>query len=361
MDNLKTDDIRAAVAAGILDETQSAGLLAIAQNRAGYRSDMQQDDEPFEFFRGFSEIFITVGLCLLFGGLAGLMGVLSNFSLMIIPFGTVALSFWMSFYFTVKRRMILPSIFLSSTITAMGAAAIYMLIGSFDFFADNENIQRAVISICVAAVLCVYYRYFKLPFSLFLIALSLLAALMFIVSKTQSLGTDIDFTDNLFDLTKSTGYAITMLIFGIFAFIAGMWFDMKDPHRLGRFSANGFWLHILAAPALVNTLALTLFNMGNVFGYVSTALVLLAISLVAIIIDRRSFLTAGIIYMALVLSWAFNTSENTLGSIIVILILGIFITGIGSYWTKIRIKLMRLMPDYRWKEKLPPYKTATEE
>ena len=56
------DDLRAAVAAGILTEAQAAGLMALAQGRAGQRAHMAADDEPFEFFRGFSEIFIALGL-----------------------------------------------------------------------------------------------------------------------------------------------------------------------------------------------------------------------------------------------------------------------------------------------------------
>ena len=47
---------------------------------------------------------------------------------------------------------------------------------------------------------------------------------------------------------------------------------MHDPHRLRRWSASGFWLHMLAAPALVNTIVLTLYNYGGTVGYLLTAL-----------------------------------------------------------------------------------------
>ena len=60
-----SDDIKSAVSAGIVTEAQAASLLAHVQSRQGQRDHMVADDEPFEFFRGFAEIFVTVGLSLL--------------------------------------------------------------------------------------------------------------------------------------------------------------------------------------------------------------------------------------------------------------------------------------------------------
>ena len=67
------EDLRAAVAAGIVTEEQAASLQALANDRAGKRASLPQEDEPFEFFRGFSEIFISIGLVILMTGLAGLL------------------------------------------------------------------------------------------------------------------------------------------------------------------------------------------------------------------------------------------------------------------------------------------------
>ena len=67
------EDLRAAVAAGILSEAQAASLQALANDRSGRRSSLPSEDEPFEFFRGFSEIFISIGLIILLTGVAGLL------------------------------------------------------------------------------------------------------------------------------------------------------------------------------------------------------------------------------------------------------------------------------------------------
>ena len=59
MADVSRDDLRAAVAAGHLSAAQAASVLALAQARAGVRL---PEDEPFELFRGFAEIFVAVGL-----------------------------------------------------------------------------------------------------------------------------------------------------------------------------------------------------------------------------------------------------------------------------------------------------------
>ena len=66
-------DIRSAVQAGILTEAQATLVISYSQSRLGYREAMVKNDEPFEFFKGFAEIFISIGLGLLTGGLVGLV------------------------------------------------------------------------------------------------------------------------------------------------------------------------------------------------------------------------------------------------------------------------------------------------
>jgi hypothetical protein len=46
----------------------------LAEERAGVRTHMTGLDEPFELFKGFNEIFIVVGLTILYLGFAGITG-----------------------------------------------------------------------------------------------------------------------------------------------------------------------------------------------------------------------------------------------------------------------------------------------
>ena len=49
-------------------------LASLADSRQGARENLAPGDEPFELFRGFNEIFIVVGLSILYAGWAGLTG-----------------------------------------------------------------------------------------------------------------------------------------------------------------------------------------------------------------------------------------------------------------------------------------------
>jgi hypothetical protein len=156
---------------------------------------------------------------------------------------------------------------------------------------------------------------------------------------------------SFFDLTESPAFATATLLFGTAAFLVGMWFDTRDPHRLGRHAATAFWCHLLAAPALVNTVAVTLLNGGGM-GFLAIALVL--ITLLALVIDRRSFLTAAIVYIAIVIGWVMGGDGGT-SWIFVLLVLGAFITAIGTWWVQLRAKVMDLLPNFPGKSRLPPY------
>jgi len=345
------EDLRAAVAAGILSEAQAASLSALANSRAGKRASLPSEDEPFEFFRGFSEIFISIGLVILLIGVTALLAAFGGFALLtLVPLATSLMAWWWAGYFTLKRRMTLPSMVLA---TAFGAG---IIIFAFTVL-QQAGIEARALSIAgflaSAGAMVLWYRRFRLPFAAFLTGAALLGA---IYSITASAANVVGLVgaggyQALFDLGESPAFATATLIFGIGAFLVGMWFDTRDPHRLGRHSATAFWCHLLAAPALVNTVAVTLMNGGGT-GFLAIALVL--ITLLALVIDRRSFLTAAIAYIAIVIAWLMGEGGGT-SWIFVLLVLGGFITAIGTWWVQLRARVMAILPDFPGKSRLPPY------
>jgi hypothetical protein len=347
------EDLRAAVAAGIVDEAQAARLKALAEERQGRRTSLPQEDEPFEFFRGFSEIFISIGLVILLSGVTALLAAFGGFALLtMVPLASAGIAWWWATYFTLRRRMTLPSMVLAA---AYGTG---ILIFAFTVFGQARVVdQNAGIGAFLLATLAMilWYRRFRLPFAAFLTGIF---ALGFIYSATVSGSTFYAVLSAssgysaLFDLGKSPVFATATLLFGIGAFLVGMWFDTRDPHRLGRHSATAFWCHLLAAPALVNTVAVTLLNGGGGRGLLIVALV--AIALLALVIDRRSFLTAAIIYIAIVIGWLTGEGDGY-SWIFVLLLLGAFITAIGTWWVQLRGWLMGILPDFPGKSRLPPY------
>jgi hypothetical protein len=345
------EDLRAAVAAGIVTEAQAASLLALANQRGGRRAALPAEDEPFEFFRGFSEIFISIGLVILLSGVTALLAAFGGFALMtLVPLASAGIAWWWATYFTLKRRMTLPSMVLASAFGAGIVLFAFTVLRQGGL--DDRTLAFASFTLAGAAMV-VWYRKFRLPFSAFLTGAFALGAIYALTASASDVvglvgGGGLE---SLFDLGESPAFATATLIFGIGAFLVGMWFDTRDPHRLGRHSATAFWCHLLAAPALVNTVALTLFN-GSGVGLLSVALV--AITLLALVIDRRSFLTAAIAYIAIVIGWVMGEGGGT-SWIFVLLLLGAFITAIGTWWVQLRAGVMRMLPDFPGKSRLPPY------
>jgi hypothetical protein len=348
--NLTREDLRAAVAAGILNEAQAARLTTLGQDREGKRSALPAEDEPFEFFRGFSEIFISIGLIILLTGVTALLAAFGDFAMLtLVPLLSAAIAWWWATYFTLKRRMTLPSMVLAS---AYGTG---ILIFAFTVLARGGIDERGVAIggfLLAALGMVLWYRRFRLPFAAFLTGGAVLGAVYSITASAANVvGMVGGGYQQLFDLGESPAFATATLLFGIGAFLVGMWFDTRDPHRLGRHSATAFWCHLLAAPALVNTVAVTLMNGGGI-GLMSIALVL--ITVLALVIDRRSFLTAAIAYIAIVIAWVMGEGGGT-SWIFVLLLLGTFITAIGTWWVQLRAWVMRVLPNFPGKASLPPF------
>ena len=173
MTGLSRDDLRAAVGAGMISEAQAASLVALSDARRGAREHMTGLDEPFELFKGFNEVFIVVGLSILFMGWLGLTG-LSLFEISGIGYiatmvyaalagGAVIL---LARYFTLTRRMVAPSI----------ALAIFFGVSSAQFGMGLSWMMRGELPLTLTlaagtstVLLCVYYGFFRVPFTMALI------------------------------------------------------------------------------------------------------------------------------------------------------------------------------------------------
>jgi hypothetical protein len=350
------DDLRSAVAAGMITEAQAAGIAALAQRRAGQRAALPAEDEPFEFFRGFSEIFVSVGLIILLSGISLLLGWFGGAAMLIaLPAISAMIAWWWATYFTLERRMNLPSMVLAIAYGMGVYLSVLTMLGQADL---PERGMVVLSSLAGMGAMMLWYRHFRLPFSMFILGLFGLAAIYALTTSLEAVsGLRAGLAPMFFDLRNSPEFSLATLVFGLAAFAGGMWFDLRDPYRLGRHAATGFWLHLLAAPALVNTVALTLYNIGGGAGMFATAAALAMVAALALVIDRRSFLTAGIVYVALVISWLVRgEADGGVGHwAMILLILGAFVTALGTWWVPLRGALMRALPDFPGKGRLPPY------
>ena len=148
-------------------------------------------------------------------------------------------------------------------------------------------------------------------------------------------------------LSAQGPFAWITLAVGLGVFAVAMAFDLSDPHRVTRRSAQGFWLHVVAAPALVNTIALSLMESGQ---DALLVVVLLFFALVAIVIDRRSFLITAIGYIVALASTVFDGESAGL----FVLGLGLFLVALGAFWARIRAALLSLLSGVLPLHRLPP-------
>jgi len=346
-------DLKAAVGAGIVSERQAAALASLAHSRRGARENLIEGDEPFELFKGFNEIFIVVGLLIFAGGWASIVGLtaaseITNPRYVAPQYGlTGAAVIWgLSEYFIRRRRMVAPAITLSILFAANAAIWLTAYFAE-PFMVAQEDYSSLPWPFAIGTLaLFIYWLRFRVPFAMAMIAVGLFIVAILLAATSQ--GTPESPSD-LFLLSAAGPFAWITLALGIAVFAVAMIFDMSDPHRVTRRSSNGFWLHIVAAPALVNTIALTLLNSESGAADLALIVFLAFMAVVAIVIDRRSFLIAAIGYVML-LSATILDGQGTAFSV---LILGAVLLALGAFWDRIRAALLSILP-FLPKDRLPP-------
>jgi hypothetical protein len=348
------DDLKAAVGSGLLSEKQAADLISLSDSRRGARENLSPGDEPFELFKGFNEIFIVIGLIILSFGWSGVVALalgdeivdLKNYAMIVTLIGA-ALLWLLSEYFVRKRRMVAPAIALSMMFAGNAAFGFFAIMTHPFMIAQNDYSSVPLPLLLATLSLFVYWWRFRVPFAMAMIAVG-----FFIIAivYTASRGGAVEDISDLFLLSAGGPFAWITLVLGVLVFAVAMVFDMSDPHRVTRRSANGFWLHVVAAPALVNTLALSLLDSDTTGANMLLLAVLTLFAIVAIVIDRRSFLIAAIGY---ILTLAATVLDGD-GAALTVLILGIVLLLLGAFWERIRARVLRLMPGFVPLHRLPP-------
>ncbi len=349
------DDLKASVAAGILTERQAASLTALAHSRRGAREGLQPGDEPFELFRGFNEIFIIIGLIILATGAIGVFGFIAT---LYLSSGIQTVIAWqcaiscvglwlLSEYFVVRRRMVGPAIALTIMFIGCATFGLSQYFSQPFMLAQNRYDSLLLPGVLSIAAAFVYWFRFRVPFAMALIALAMFGVALLIVAVQSGTPRSVQ---ELFLLSGSGGFAWITLALGLGVFAVAMMFDASDPHRVTRRSANGFWLHVVAAPAIVNTVAMSLLSSDTNEATGLLLAFLLGIAIVAILIDRRSFLIAAAGYIVTIAATALRDE----GIFVLILSIGVLMLLLGAFWEKIRAALLAIMPRSFPRRYLPP-------
>ena len=355
--NPSTDDLRAAVAAGVVTEAQAARLLALAQERADARAGLAPGDEPFELFRGFNEVFIVTGLAILATGWVGLAGLWLGLTggtagslqarAALVGLAGAGVLWLLSEYFVRRRRMVGPAVALSMLWAANAVLALTAALAEPFMVARADYASLPLPLALATGAASLHWLRFRVPFGVAVVALGTFATAL-VLAATRS-GTPGSLSD-LFLLSAGGPFAWITLVLGLAAFALALAFDLSDPHRVTRRAAQGFWLHVVAAPMLVNTVALTLLAQGTAPSQGLLGLFLALVALVAVVIDRRSFLIAGAGY-AVALAGAVLGGE---GAAWTVLALGVTLLLLGAFWERTRAALLRPFAGWPPLRRLPP-------
>ncbi|MEO8321475.1 MAG: hypothetical protein ABI561_24495, partial [Bradyrhizobium sp.] len=286
---IATETLAKGVARGIITAEQAERLRALEYGAEPPELPASPDDEQLRFISGFSDIFVTIGLAM-FLSATGYFGSRSGGSLGM--WIAIAATAWLlAEFFTRLRRMALPSIVL----LVVFAAAVFLGAGSFlgtdaranihvrtfvgtigaDGFEPTTVATAAFVTVLATAL---HYWRFRVPIT---VAAGCCALTATVVGLAYGLAPQL----------PPVAYNAVIFACGLAVFALAMRFDTADPARLTRRTDIAFWLHLLASPLIVHSLIKGMVtNASNLSPITAVAImaIFLALSFVAVLIDRRA-------------------------------------------------------------------------
>lgn len=355
---------------------------------------VRRDDEYLPFLSSFHDIFTTIGVVILFVGLAVASGQIAQAigaapQTLASEFVDVALTcvvalaaFALSALLVGRQRRILPGIILCLIFVGSAGAALIWAYARLTFgFADMNMIgavferlmeldepTRATmgaamndlplavrafpvgVGVIVCALVWVYYISFRLPFAMGLLGLAAVTTATVLVAMIDP-------------YSLLVWNPLVSLVGGLALFAAGIVFDARDPLRQTRFSGAGFWLHVFAAPALLGA-AVTIANTGlradadgfgeNAFlglahllagdsaaaarNAAVTLAVICVFAIISLLINRRALIVAGLVTAGVAIAVLVSQSGFGQAAVIAVtlLALGGVVVLLGAAWTPVR-------------------------
>lgn len=308
-----------------------------------------EDTEAPRFVRGFHDVLITIGIIVLLVGLWGLANRYVSLLAIVI----------MAEILVRRQRLALPAVVLTIALVNWLILTILSYIGSMPFLFDN-SLRGAIVPVAPFPLLLgLFYWRYRVPLSLALLLFSLFGLLL--ATIFYAIGSALGSSDVPVDYPILTLVILFAAALGSFAL--AMRFDLSDPQRLTRHSDVAFWLHLVTAPALLYStillvLRLQLANSGVVFtnltnvlfgGYVQALTVLavvLVMMLIGLVIDRRAFVTAGLVSLGLATGAILRHNNAGLDKVgfLVLMIVGLVVLVIGIGWADLRRIVVRRLP-----------------
>lgn len=366
-------------------------------------SSARPSDEMLPFLNNFHDIFTTLGVLILLGGLGvGAGQVMAGLDmaegsqawqniLMALIGGIAVFAWFLSALLVGKQRRILPGIVLSGVFGV--ATAIVLVWGYAQFLihvagisetsfelgsesAENMAFGREAVMAVVSQIplsvrvmpvvlglafvlpMIAYYRVYRLPFAGGLVGAGtvMTAVLTLLVIEPY---------------TAIVWMPAINVAAGAALLLAGIMFDARDPGRETRLSGTAFWLHFFAAPILLGAV-LNMAQVGltlgesdfanpdaiNLFAALAadsaeamrlavTALVVIGLfALVSLLINRRALIVSGLVTAGVSIGVIVNSTDLGAGVVVAVtlLVLGGIVVLLGAAWNPVRRLLLLPIP-----------------
>ncbi len=331
------EDLGEAVRLGIIEPRQIERLASFLEARARGEVLGAADREEVRFARGFQDVFLTLGIAILFVGIiATSIAIGQGVALSLIA---AALSWGLAEVFARRRRLVLPSMALSIIfILSVGLSVFGLAAGSYDPMSGllSNGLPFLIASLVAWAASGVFYLRFRLPFALAVFAAGGVAVL---VSAVLTASPD----------PGETTLSAVILPAGLAIFGFAMAYDLSDPRRVTLSADNAFWLHLLAAPLILNGAfgLLTTWSADMDTGSaVSVVAAVLLLGLVAIVVDRRALLVAGLAYLGYAIGQLIYAAdiEPSMVAAVTLVLLGGGVILLGAGWRGARRALLAVLP-----------------
>jgi hypothetical protein len=348
-----------AVDRGILSPDQAVelrGLEALTSDDAFTidaisEAPIGKDDEEIRLVGSFGDVFVTLGLALFLAPLAYVVN--KTFGMLAMWVALLVASWLLAEFFTLRRRLALPSIVLLGVFVVAAFFACFELAAFLltdphppvtqhawwhvPGFSDvsTSSVTTGLAALLSLGLIVPHWLRFHVP-----VTIAAGAAVL-------SLAT-FSFGHRLADITPQAA-TFLLLACGLLVFALAMHFDLADRRRVTQRADVAFWLHLLAAPMIVHPV-MSLFggdasawNDPNAATLILVVFVILA--LVALVIDRRALLLSGLVYAGAAISALVGASGLT-GTLIPVaaLALGVLVLALSAGWRPLRNAILRVLP-----------------
>ncbi len=330
----------------VMPPQEGSGLFASLDAPVDEGDVVDERSEAPRFVRGFHDVLITIGIVAALSGLGTLTSVyLGWFGAFAVLIACVALA-----ELLVKRqRLALPAftltVFWCATIITAALPPIENLIG------DNHSLAGLLLFIGTPLLIAPWYWRYRVPVAA---AAMLFAVAGFVFFALATLFSLVMPGDDLFDnrprLVMAVGLVTALLLFAV-----AMRFDLADRQRVTRRSDVAFWLHLATAPLLLFFSFGTLLGEEGGFWWTQQpglneallAVVLVTVMmLIGIAIDRRAFVTAGLISLGAAIYTLIAQAGMEFSSLfaMAVLLVGIIVLVLGIGWQQLRRVILGLLP-----------------